>query len=122
MGRQHSALSPQPSMDTLLHVSQLTKQFGNLTALNQVSFSVAPGEVVGLVGRSGSGKSVLAQILGGGVPPSGGEVLLGGERLRWPFAARRKQVAVVSQQPVLADSLDVTQNLFLGAEIGWPAG
>jgi signal transduction histidine kinase len=109
-------------MDTLLHVSQLTRQFGNLTALHQVSFSVAPGEVVGLVGRSGSGKSVLAQILGGGLAPSGGEVLLGGERLRWPFAARRKQVALVPQQPLLADNLDVTQNLFLGAEIGWPGG
>lgn len=107
-------------MDTLLHVSQLTKRFGTLTALDRVSFGVHPGEVVGLVGRTGAGKSVLAQILSGGVAPSSGEVLLGGERLRWPFSRRQFGVAVVPQRPVLAEKLDVTENIFLGAEPGWP--
>lgn len=107
-------------MDALLHCSQLTKRFGALTALERVSFSVQPGEVVGLVGRSGAGKSVLAQILAGTLTPSAGEVLLGGERLRWPFSPRRLDVAVVPQRPVLAERLDITANVFLGAELGWP--
>ncbi|GAB4429195.1 MAG: ATP-binding cassette domain-containing protein [Chloroflexi bacterium OHK40] len=107
-------------METLLHVSRLTRSFGDLTALDRVSFSVHPGEVVGLVGRTGAGKSVLAQILGGTMAPSGGTVLVGGERLRWPFSPRRIGVATVPQQTALAHGLDVTANIFLGAELGWP--
>ncbi len=107
-------------MDTLLHASQLSKSFGSLDALDRVSFSVHPGEVVGLVGRSGAGKSVLAQILAGTLAPSAGELLIGGERLRWPFSPRRLGVAVVPQRPVLAERLDITANIFLGSELGWP--
>jgi signal transduction histidine kinase len=107
-------------MDPLLHVAKLSKSFGTLNALNRVSFNVQPGEVVGLVGRSGAGKSVLAQILGGTMAPSAGEVLLGGERLRWPLSPRRLGVAVVPQRPVLAERLDITANIFLGVELGWP--
>ncbi len=107
-------------MDTLLHASKLSKSFGSLAALDRVSFSVNAGEVVGLVGRSGAGKSVLAQILSGTLAPSAGELLIGGERLRWPFSPRRLGVAVVPQRPVLAERLDITANIFLGSELGWP--
>jgi signal transduction histidine kinase len=107
-------------MEPLLHVSQLSKSFGTLSALDRVGFSVQPGEVVGLVGRSGAGKSVLAQILAGTLAPSSGEVLVGGERLRWPFSGRRVGVAAVPQRPVLAARLDIASNIFLGAEPGWP--
>ncbi|HMQ34372.1 MAG TPA: ATP-binding cassette domain-containing protein [Chloroflexaceae bacterium] len=107
-------------MDTLLHASKLSKSFGSLAALDRVSFSVHTGEVVGLVGRSGAGKSVLSQILAGTLAPSAGELLIGGERLRWPFRPRRLGVAVVPQRPVLAERLDITANIFLGAELGWP--
>jgi len=106
------------SMELLLYASRLSKRFGNLSALDQVGFSLQAGEVVGLVGRSGAGKSVLAQILSGTLNPSGGELLLGGERLRWPFSPRRFGIAVVPQHPVLADRLDITTNIFLGAELG----
>jgi signal transduction histidine kinase len=107
-------------MDPLLQIARLSKSFGSLTALEQVSFNVHPGEVVGLVGRSGSGKSVLAQILAGALGPSAGEVRLGGEQLRWPFSSRRLGVTMVPQRPLLAEKLDITANLFLGAELGWP--
>lgn len=107
-------------MDPLLQISRLTKSFGSLTALDRVSFSVQPGEVVGLVGRSGAGKSVLAQILAGVLAPSAGEVRFDGERLRWPFGPRRLGMALVPQRPVLAEKLDITANIFLGAERGWP--
>ncbi len=108
-------------MEPLVQVSALTRSFGSLTALERVSFSMQPGEVLGLVGRSGAGKSVLAQILGGTLAPSAGEVLLAGERLRWPFRQRERGVAMVPQHPVLAERLDISANVFLGCEPGWPA-
>jgi signal transduction histidine kinase len=104
----------------LLHISQLSKRFGALSALDRVSFGVQAGEVVGLVGRTGAGKSVLAQILSGGLAPSSGEVLLGGQRLRWPFSPRAHGVVHVPQRPALAERLDISENIFLGAEPGWP--
>jgi signal transduction histidine kinase len=107
-------------MDPLLQCVSLSKRFGSLTALDRVSFSVSAGEVVGLVGRSGAGKSVLAQLLSGMVAPSAGEVILNGRRLSWPFTARKVGVAIVPQRPVLAEQLGITANIFLGDEIGWP--
>lgn len=106
-------------MDPLIQCASLSKQFGPLTALDRVSFSVSPGEVVGLVGRSGAGKSVLAQMLAGMTVPSSGELLLDGRRLEWPFAARKLGLALVPQRPALAEQLDITGNIFLGAEDGW---
>ncbi|NNJ10850.1 ATP-binding cassette domain-containing protein [Chloroflexales bacterium ZM16-3] len=107
-------------MEPILQCIGLTKRFGTLGALDRVSFSVGPGEVVGLVGRSGAGKSVLADLLAGLMVPSDGEALIDGHRLRWPFQAPRHGVAVVPQRPALADRLDITSNIFLGAELGWP--
>ncbi|MFQ3663191.1 MAG: ATP-binding cassette domain-containing protein, partial [Chloroflexaceae bacterium] len=108
--------------EPLLYVSGLARAFGSLSALSRVSFCVHAGEIVGLVGRSGAGKSVLAQILGGTLAPSAGEVLLDGRRLRWPFSQRRLGVALIPQRTILAERLDVTANIFLGCERGWPAG
>lgn len=107
--------------DPLLQCASLSKHFGTLTVIDRVSFSVDPGEVVGLVGRTGSGKSVLLQMLAGLLPPSAGEAMFDGNRLRWPFVSRALGVAIVPQTPVLADRLDITANLFLGAELGWPS-
>lgn len=107
-------------MEPILQCIGLTKYFGSLGALERLSFTVAPGEVVGLVGRSGAGKSVLAELLAGLLTPSEGEMLIDGRRLGWPFRAPRYGVAVVPQRPALADRLDVSANIFLGSEIGWP--
>jgi ABC-2 type transport system ATP-binding protein len=58
----------------LLHVSDLTKHYGHLTALSEVSFSIRPGEVLGLIGPNGSGKTTLFECLGGVLPSDGGSV------------------------------------------------
>jgi ABC-2 type transport system ATP-binding protein len=58
----------------LLHVSNLTKRYGHLTALSEVSFSIRPGEVLGLIGPNGSGKTTLFECLGGVLPADGGTV------------------------------------------------
>jgi signal transduction histidine kinase len=108
-------------MEPLLKVTNLSKQFGALLAIQQVSFEVYPGEVVGLAGRSGSGKSVLAMLLAGLYLPTEGEVWFGGRRLQWPFRARQLGIEVIHQKPDLADQLDISSNIFLGSEEGWPA-
>jgi signal transduction histidine kinase len=107
--------------DPLLQCASISKRFGTLTVIDRVSFDIGPGEVVGLVGRTGAGKSVLLHMLAGLLQPSAGEAMFDGQRLRWPFVGRRFGIAIVPQTPILADRLDITANLFLGAEPGWPA-
>ena len=107
-------------MEPILRCINLSKNFGLLPVLRQVSFDIAPGEVVGLAGRSGAGKSVLSEILTGVEMPSEGDVFVAGHQMIWPFRARSAGVAVIRQQPELADRFDITTNIFLGEELGWP--
>ncbi|HET9222615.1 MAG TPA: ATP-binding cassette domain-containing protein [Roseiflexaceae bacterium] len=108
-------------MEPIFRCINLSKSFGTLPVLQQVSFDVAPGEVVGLAGRSGAGKSVLAAILAGVEAPSEGDLYVAAQRVRWPFRARVAGIEVIHQQPMLVEQLDITANIFLGAELGWPA-
>jgi ABC-type multidrug transport system ATPase subunit len=107
-------------MDPLLRVFNLSKRFGTLTAIHHVSFDVYPGEVVGLAGRSGAGKSVLAMLLAGLYSPEVGDIYFAEQRLPWPFQARKLGIEVIHQRPNLAENLSITSNIFLGNEIGWP--
>ena len=109
-------------MEPLLRVINLSKRFGNLPAVRQVSFDVQPGEVVGLAGSIGSGKSVLVMLLAGLYVPNEGSIFFDNKRLKWPFNAQRFGIGVIHQKPDLADRMDVVANLFLGNEYGWPAG
>ena len=65
----------------LLQINGLTKRYGHLTALSEVSFSIRPGEVLGLIGPNGSGKTTLFECLGGVLPADGGRVLCDGRVL-----------------------------------------
>ena len=111
-----------PDMEPLLRVINLSKRFGNLPAVRQVSFDVQPGEVVGLAGSIGSGKSVLVMLLAGLYVPNEGSIYFDNKRLKWPFNAQRFGIGVIHQKPDLADRMDVVANIFLGNEHGWPAG
>jgi signal transduction histidine kinase len=108
-------------MEPLLRCINVSKSFGALPVLRQLSFDVAPGEIVGLAGRSGAGKSVLAMLLAGIEVPTDGDVYFDGHRLRWPLKARAAGIAVIHQQAELAERLDITANIFLGDELGWPS-
>ena len=79
---------------------QLTKQYGPSEVLSQVSFDVAAGEVVGLIGTNGAGKSTLIKILSGAIGASGGTVEVGGEPFApaTPLDARRAGVQTVHQE------------------------
>lgn len=107
-------------MEPLLRVINLSKSFGTLPAVQGVSFEVNPGEVVGLAGRSGSGKSVLVMLLAGLYTPSSGDIYFDNQRLSWPFQAQSLGIDVIHQKPELSNRLDVTGNIYLGNEIGWP--
>jgi ABC-type multidrug transport system ATPase subunit len=65
----------------VLQVSHLTKRYGHVTALGDVSFSIRPGEVLGLIGPNGSGKTTLFECLAGVLPADGGTVLVDGQPL-----------------------------------------
>ncbi|MDP2965781.1 MAG: ATP-binding cassette domain-containing protein [Pelolinea sp.] len=104
----------------LLRVRNLSKSFGTLPVINKVSFEIQPGEVVGLTGSTGSGKSVLVMLLAGLYEPNEGEIIFLKKRLDWPFAAQSQGIGVIHQRPTLADDFDIPSNIFLGNEIGSP--
>jgi signal transduction histidine kinase len=107
-------------MEPLLRAINLSKSFGTLPAVQGVSLEVYPGEVVGLAGESGSGKSALSMVLAGFYVPSEGDIYFEGRQLRCPFQARALGIEVIHQKPALAEHLDISSNVFLGSEIGWP--
>lgn len=109
-------------VSTLLQLSQVSKRFGALVALQDISLQVDPGEVIGLVGRRGAGKSTLLQLIGGQHPPTSGTLHFNNRlvRLTSPAHAHRLGIAMVHQQPLLAENLDVIANISLGREISWP--
>lgn len=106
----------------LLAARGLSRRFGDLVVISDVSFDVYPGEVLGLAGQSGAGKSVLAMLMAGLIAPDEGEVRFDGERLAWPFAARELGIEIITQRPELVETMDVTSNIFLGHEADWSRG
>lgn len=113
MGTTRLAATP------LVELVGITKNFAGVHALKGVDLSVAPGEVVALVGHNGAGKSVLVQILSGVFPPTSGEIRVGGRPTAFtsPADARRHGIETIYQTLALADNLDAPANFFLGREL-----
>jgi simple sugar transport system ATP-binding protein len=109
----------------VLEVRHVSKNFGAIRALTDVSFQVERGEVVGLMGDNGAGKSTMVKTVAGNFPPSDGEIVVEGDvcHFHQPIQARAKGIEVVYQDLALADNLTAAQNVFLGREIKkgfWP--
>ena len=109
----------------LLEVRGVSKNFGAIRALTDVSFALDPGEVVGLMGDNGAGKSTMVKLIAGNFPPNEGEVTVDGQVCHFhkPIEARAQGIEVVYQDLALADNLTAAQNVFLGREIKkgfWP--
>jgi simple sugar transport system ATP-binding protein len=106
-------------MPARLAVRGLAKHYGGVHALRGVGLHVAAGEVLGLVGDNGAGTSTLLKILAGATAPSGGEILIDGEPVRFanPAAAREAGISAVYQDLALADQRDVVANFFMGREL-----
>ena len=102
----------------MIRLEHINKRFGGVTALRDVSFSIARGEIHALVGENGAGKSTLMKILAGIYQPDSGQVYLRGEpvSLNSPLAARQAGVSIVSQELALFPHLSVTANIFANRE------
>jgi len=85
----------------MLDVEGLTKRFGAVTALDDVSFAIAEGEVVGLLGENGAGKTTTLRLLAGSLYPTAGKIFIGGRDLfREPLLAKRKVGYLPEQLPL----------------------
>src|SRR5947209_6000550 len=99
----------------LLEAKGLTKSFFGVTVLHGVDLAVEPGEVLGLVGENGSGKSTSMNILGGVLQPDGGSMTLGGVPYapRDPRDASRAGISFIHQELNLFPNLTIEENLYL---------
>lgn len=104
--------------ETLLEVRHLSKNFGPVQALNDLSMVVRAGEVVALAGDNGAGKTTLIKAISGVYAPSGGEILLKGKPVTFasPQEARDQGIETIYQDLALADNLSIGANIFLGRE------
>ena len=107
-------------MAALLEVNGLTKRFGGFTAVDQVSFSVAEGEILGLLGPNGSGKSTTFNCIAGMLKPSEGSVKLAGEELAGLTADEtcRRGIGRTFQSPRPFRNLTLFENATLAAHFG----
>lgn len=100
-------------------MSQIYKHFGGVHAVEGVSVDLFPGEVVGVLGHNGAGKSSLMRILSGAMKPNAGQIEVGGQKVTMnsPQDARRYGIETIYQTLALANHLDAPANLFLGREL-----
>ena len=118
-GGQQNLAGPSTAMPTpFLQLVNITRTYPGVVALNDVSLSVMPGEVLGLVGENGAGKSTLMKILGGVIAPTSGTVLVDGAgRASLSVAgAIAAGIGFVHQELNLFDNLDAAANMFIGRE------
>jgi ABC-2 type transport system ATP-binding protein len=101
----------------MISVSHLTKTYGQLKAVNDFSFTVNPGEIVGLIGPNGAGKTSTLRCIVGIQAPSTGTIAIGGHDIvKEPVEAKR-QIAFMADEPQLFDYLTVMEHLRLTARI-----
>jgi simple sugar transport system ATP-binding protein len=114
--------TPRPEAP-LIEAKSLTKYFGSVIAIQDISLEVHAGEVVCLLGDNGAGKSTLIKTLSGVHPPDSGEIVLSGEtvRLASPRDALHRGIATVYQDLAMCPLMSVSRNFFLGNEPtkGW---
>jgi simple sugar transport system ATP-binding protein len=107
----------------IIELKHVTRRFGTVTALSDISIAVRPGEVHCLLGDNGAGKSTLIKTLSGVHPPSEGEMLVDGQTVHYtsPRQALDAGIATVFQDLSMIPLMSITRNFFLGREPlkGW---
>lgn len=108
----------------LVEMIDIHKRFGGVHAVQGVSIDLYPGEVAGILGHNGAGKTVLMKALSGAIPFDEGEIRINGKKASIPSPrdARKYGIETIYQTLALADNLDAPSNLFLGREITTPYG
>jgi ABC-type sugar transport system ATPase subunit len=116
---EEAALTTTAVTAPVLEVRGISKRFGAVRALHDVSFALYPGEVVGLIGDNGAGKSTLVNVIAGTLQPDGGEIVVDGEVRRFENAAQARAAGIetVFQYLSLVPTLDMAENVFLNREI-----
>lgn len=120
-----TASSPKPEPEPrgeqpLLQLLGVTKRFGGLPAVDNLSMSVREGEVLGIIGPNGAGKSTLAGLIGGSLTPTGGRVMYAGREISRLPAYRRARLGIARTFQVTQAfaGLDVRENVLVGALYG----
>ena len=100
----------------MLTISHLGKVFGSLVAVDDVSFALQPGQLVGLLGPNGAGKTTTVSMIAGLVTPDTGEILIDGARMSGDTDPKKRRIGLVPQDLALYDELSARANLrFFGA-------
>jgi ABC-2 type transport system ATP-binding protein len=101
----------------VIEVAGLSKMYGDFAAVRDLSFSVRPGDVLGLVGPNGAGKTTTLRCVTGIIPPTGGSVRIAGVDLRADPIGAKRALAFFPDEPRLFDYLTVSQHLAFVARI-----
>jgi simple sugar transport system ATP-binding protein len=103
----------------VLELKNISKHFGAIQAVNDVSLSLEPGEVVGLMGDNGAGKSTIVKMIAGNYPPTAGTIHIDGQPKTFahPVDARRSGIEIVYQDLALCNNMTAGENVFLGREV-----
>ena len=101
----------------MIEVEALTKRYGRFTAVHELSFTVRPGEVLGLVGPNGAGKTSTLRCVAGVIPASGGSIRVAGHDMTAEPVAAKRSLAFFPDEPRLFDYLTVRQHLAFVARI-----
>ena len=106
----------------VLKARKLTKRYGRVVALDNADLELYPGEVLGIIGDNGAGKSSLIKAISGAVKPDSGSIWLNGQEVHFnsPIQARDAGIETVYQNLALSPALSITDNLFLGRELRRP--
>jgi ABC-type sugar transport system ATPase subunit len=102
-----------------LELRSISKRFGAVQAVRDVSFSIGPGEVLGMVGDNGAGKSTIVNMIAGTLAPDLGQILVDGKELAYgsPAESRARGIETVYQFLNIIPSLDIAENVYLGREL-----
>ncbi len=107
------------SMKKIISLKNISKRFGGVKAVEDISLDLFESEVCGIVGHNGAGKTVLMNILSGVYHPDTGEIYYYGNKVNFksPADAKKKGIETIHQNLALAENLNASANLFLGREI-----
>lgn len=109
-------------MEPILKGRNLVKRYGRVTAIDHCDFDLMPGEILGVIGDNGAGKSSLIKAVSGAVIPDEGDIFLEGKKVQFttPIQARAAGIETVYQTLAMSPALSIADNMFMGRELRKP--